>query len=83
MIKSRASSMKEPFSNVSSIAEIGYWDFFITFSISSFLKIVVITVTTKIVIISVEKWMLEPGCSKSATWIVDRACWTVAESGAG
>lgn len=47
--------MKEPFSNVFSIAEIGYRDFFISFSISSLLKIVVITVTTKIVIVSVEK----------------------------
>lgn len=59
--------MKEPFSNVSSVAEIGYQDFFISFSISSLLKIFVITVTTKTVIVSVEKWMLEPGCSKSAT----------------
>lgn len=59
--------MKEPFSNVSSVAEIGYQDFFISFSISSLLKIVVITVTTKTVIVSVEKWMFEPGCSKSAT----------------
>lgn len=73
MIKTRASSMKEPFSNVSSVAEIGYQDFFISFSISSLLKIFVITVTTKTVIVSVEKWMLEPGCSKSATWIVERA----------
>lgn len=47
--------MKEPFSNVFSIAEIAYRDFFISFSISSLLKIVVITVTTKIVIVSVEK----------------------------
>lgn len=46
--KTRADSMKEPFSNVSSIAEIGYWDFFISFLISSLLKIVTITVTTKI-----------------------------------
>lgn len=67
MIKTRTSSMKEPFSNVSSVAEIGYQDFFISFSISSLLKIVVITVTTKTVIVSVGKWMLELGCSESAT----------------